>query len=152
MHDCHDNKKNEKIRGEQSYRYILSDHAEKRRNYTEARISKRHLNTDHSLRFISAEDIGRHMNNTRIDGRTSKTDNNKAAKSKKVVERNEDQYYTERYDTEPRSDKSTVAEFHCKETVDTSAERYTDIKKACECGCGFGVDTSVFNKITARPK
>ena len=92
------------------------------------------------------------MNNTRIDGRTSKTDNNKAAKSKKVMERNEDQYYTERYDTEPRSDKSTVAEFHCKETVDASAERYTDIKKACECGCGFGINASVFNKITARPE
>ena len=57
---------------------MLRNHAEERGRDTKTDVSERHLDTDHGLRFVSAENIGRHMDDTWIDGRAAETDDDKA--------------------------------------------------------------------------
>ena len=131
---------------------MLRDQTEERGRNAKADVGKRHLHTDHGLRFISAEDIGRHMNDTGINGCATETDDDKADQRKQGGKRKEDQKNARYDDAESRADQKTVAEFHGEKAVNTSARRNADVEKAGEARGDFGRDPFVQHEIAACPQ
>lgn len=128
MRACHQSEQRQKIKGKQRNGDMLRNQAEERGRNAKANVSERHLHADHGLRFISAEDIGCHMNDTGINGCATETDNDKADQRKQGGKRKENQKNARYDDAEPRADQKTVAEFHGKKAVNTSARRNSYIE------------------------
>ena len=152
MRACHQSEQRQKIKGKQRNGDMLRDQAEERGRNAKANVSERHLHTDHGLRFISAEDIGCHMNDTGINGCATETDDDKADQRKQGGKRKEDQKNARYDDTESRADQKTVAEFHGKKAVYASARRNPDIEKARKARGDLGRDPFVQHEIAACPQ
>ena len=131
---------------------MLRNQAEERGRNAKANVSERHLHADHGLRFISAEDIGCHMNDTGINGCATETDNDKADQRKQGGKRKENQKNARYDDAEPRADQKTVAKLHSKKAVYASARRNPDIEKARKARGDLGRDSFVQHEIAACPQ
>ena len=104
MRGCHQGEQEQEEEGEQGNGDVLRDQAEERWRNAKADISECHLYADHGLRLISAEDIGCHMDNARIYGCATETDDDKADQREQGGERKEDQKNSRYDDTETRAD------------------------------------------------
>ena len=78
VRSCHQREQCQEIERKQGNGDVLRDHAEERGRDTKTDVGERHLYADHGLRFVSAEDVGRHMDDAGIDGRATETDDDKA--------------------------------------------------------------------------
>ena len=81
-HDNHKDNKGEKVDRKYFETDKIAEKAEERGDKRRADIGACHLNPDNRARIFRAEVIRRRMNNARIDGRTTQSDNDKTGKRK----------------------------------------------------------------------
>ena len=152
-HNDHDKGEDRHIKGIEPKPQVIAEEAEEGRHNGNARVGTGHLNANDGLRVFSAEVIGRGMDDAGVDGRASKTDDEKTRKGGPVGgEGDHNENKTCGKNDKTRADKRLVVKFRGEEAVEKSAEGDADVKQRSKSGGGLGIDTSEFHEIAGCPK